>query len=129
MTFGNTLSAQKSIPSPDAKKHIGETIEVIGKIYNGKIKRDKTKPDSLYEILYLGANYPKEDFIIIIKMKSFKGDSLKLFAQNVKFEQNKEGEYKGSFANFSATGKIFLYEGKPAIMLKEDQIALLEPTD
>jgi hypothetical protein len=87
-------------------------------------------PDSLDEILYMGGLPPNEDFIIIIRLKNFKGDSVKLFNRDIDFNKNTSNPRRHvtivDDLVFGAKGKVFLYENKPAVRVHKDEFIIYE---
>lgn len=96
-----TASAQQEIKIEDARKHIGDSVKIYGKIYGGKYLEDaKDSPT----FLNLGGAYPNALLTVVIR-----SDARKLF------KKPPEEYYKG--ADVSVTGRIQMFNEKPEIIV------------
>lgn len=92
-------SAQATIAVKDAGKHLGQTVKICDKVYNGKfISASNTT------VLYLGDDYPNQALTVIISG-----------AGRGKFKGRPEIDDKGK--DFIVTGKLINYQGKPGIVI------------
>ncbi|HWZ17040.1 MAG TPA: hypothetical protein VNW95_17510 [Mucilaginibacter sp.] len=92
-------SAQATVAAKDAGKHIGQTVKICEKVYNGKfISVSNTT------LLYLGGDYPNQALTVIISG-----------AGRGKFKGRPEVDDKGK--DFIVTGKLINYQGKPGIVI------------
>ena len=97
--FSFNASAQATIAAKDAGKHIGQTVKICDKVYNGKfISVSNTT------LLYLGGDYPNQALTVVISG-----------AGRGKFKGRPEVDDKGK--DFTVTGKLINYQGKPAIVI------------
>jgi hypothetical protein len=97
--FSLKVSAQATIAAKDAGKHIGQVVTICDKVYNGKfISASNTT------VLYLGGDYPNQAFTVVING-----------AGRGKFKGRPEVDDKGK--DFTVTGKLINYQGKPAIVI------------
>ena len=93
--------SQGYIKCEDAKKHIGETISVCGKVYSGSfLEKSKTKPT----LLNMGAAYPDQMLTILVPLEYRKNFSVK----PEDFFIDKE---------ICVTGKIIDYKGRAEIII------------
>jgi hypothetical protein len=97
--FSFNASAQATIAAKDAGKHIGQTVKICDKVYNGKFISV-----SNITVLYLGGDYPNQALTVII---SGAGRST--------FKGRPEVDDKGK--DFTVTGKLINYQGKPGIVI------------
>ena len=100
MLFTYKVIAQTTVPAKDAAKHIGETVKICDKIFSGKVTTANTT------LLYFGGNYPKQTFTVVI-------DNV----NRSKFKDRPEIDYPGK--DFTVTGKLVNYEGKPGIIVTD----------
>jgi hypothetical protein len=128
--IANNALSQSSIPAKEAGKHIGEFINVHGDLYKSEIRSNKAAPDSASILLYLGDIKNSEPyFILIVKVNiNNKYDAPFIKAAERKF---KLGDYnlstaKKKPASFEADGKIFMFEGKPAISINSGDLSIDE---
>jgi hypothetical protein len=98
--FTYKVVAQTTIPAKDAAKHIGETVRICDKIFSGKVTTSNTT------LLYFAGNYPKQAFAVIINS-----------VDRSKFKDRPEIDYAGK--DFTVTGKLVNYEGKPGIIVND----------
>jgi hypothetical protein len=113
---------QSSIPAEEASKYVGEFKVVKGYAYYSEIRDNKDTSDSVYKIIHLsGTDHSKTDFIIIIKTR--KGSPVFTMLPN---KRDLKSIGKGVEFDIVAEGKIFLFEGKPAIKIKENGIHILQ---
>ncbi len=114
LLFGHTFTVMVG----DAAKHVGEHVIVEGRLYGGVVKPDAERPGFNTVLLYIGGgNYPNQKFTIIIKdTKSGSGSFAGHFAGKSVAELLTHEEY------LSAEGTIFIYEGKPAVEIKENEL-------
>lgn len=97
--FTFKASAQATIAAKDAGKHIGQTVKICDKVYSGKyISVSNTT------VLYLGGDYPNHALTVVISG-----------AGRGKFKGRPEVDDKGK--DFTVTGKLINYQGKPGIMI------------
>lgn len=95
------VSAQTTIPAKDAAKYIGKTVTICDKVFSGKL----LTPSNI-TLLYLGGNYPNQALTVIIKD-----------ADKNKFKGRPEVDDRGK--DFTVTGKLVNYEGKPGIVVSD----------
>lgn len=98
--FTYKVVAQTTVPAKDAAKHIGETVKICNKIFSGKVTTANIT------LLYFGGNYPKQLFTVIING-----------ADRSKFKGRPEIDYIGK--DFTVTGKLIDYEGKPGMIVND----------
>jgi hypothetical protein len=104
------LMAQR-VMALNAAKYMGEYMNVWGKVHGFELINDKKTI-----LLYLGADFPKQDFTIIIE------DNTK--NPVARRQERTIGEL------IIVYGKIFLYKGKPAIKMKDwEDVGFLRATD
>ena len=97
------ISAQNKIAIEEASKHIGETVMICDKIYQGKFIEDsKTQPT----FLKMGGVYPKHKITILINFKDRKN-----------FTDKPETYYVEK--DVCITGKIVEFKGKPQIIISK----------
>jgi hypothetical protein len=99
--FAVKASAQSTVSATDAAKHIGKTVTICEKVFNGK-----QIASSNITLLYLGGYYPNQALTVIIKD-----------ADKSKFKGRPEVDDKGK--DFSVTGQLITYNGKPAIVVND----------
>lgn len=128
----NKASAQNSnnrydLNINDAGKHIGEYKMVNGVLYKVEIRHDKANPDSASVLFYLHDTKHPSSYLINIFRVNIKGNT----PQANWFRNIKPGEVKPSKVipddyDAAAEGKIFIFEGKPAIRTKFEDMIILE---
>jgi len=119
--FGHTFT----VPVGDVARHIGEHVIVEGRLYGGSVKPDPGRPGFNTVLLYIGGgNYPDQKFTIIIKDTKTGSNT---FA--IKFANASVAGLLKSEEYISAEGKVFIYDGKPAVEIKEDDLGFLEFVD
>jgi TonB family protein len=98
-------------------KHIGELVSMSGCIIDGKIERYNSDPTEGYELLYMSGNDRKKpELVLIMKMHDLKNNKLKIFGSRI--------DFKGSpVCDYGVTGKLFLYQGLPAILMDENDLS------
>jgi hypothetical protein len=113
LLFGHTFT----VVVGDAGQHIGEHVIVEGRLYGGIMNPDPGKPGFNTVSLYIGGgNYPNQKFTILVK--EIKADS-NSFA----------GRFTGTPARelyLSAEGTVFIYNGKPAVEIKDENLGVLK---
>lgn len=97
------LSAQTKIAVEDASKHIGETVIVCDKIYEGKLVKNSTKQTA---VLKMGNSNSDHKLTIIIKPENQKN-----FIDN-------PGDYYTD-KDVCVTGRVIQSNGKPAIVISK----------
>lgn len=106
---GVKSSAQTTIPTKEAAKHINEKVVVTDKVYGAKYFSN-----SGMTLLDLGGSHPNELVTVMIK-----GDDRK------KFKDAPDEALKGK--TISVTGQIIDYKGKPEIIVTDPaQIKIVE---
>jgi DNA/RNA endonuclease YhcR with UshA esterase domain len=93
---------QTKIELQDIAKHVGDTVQVEGKIFGVKTFPDNAKAPTL---LNLGADFPKQTLSVAV-FPSFKTD------ENVMPDER----FIGDIAII--TGKVELFKGKPQIAVR-----------
>jgi hypothetical protein len=112
----------------DVAQHIGETVMAEGRLYGGIVKPDPVSPNVKIEFLYMGGgNYPNQKLTVIINNASSNDE--KWLASLDKIDLNTQGQKISLNDIHSAKGKIFLYEGKPAIEIKSGELGSLASLD
>jgi hypothetical protein len=97
--FTFKASAQATIAAKDAGRHMGQVVTICDKVYNGKfISASNTT------VLYLGGDYPNQALTVVISG-----------AGRGKFKGRPEVDDKGK--DFTVTGKLINYQGKPGIVI------------
>jgi hypothetical protein len=94
--------AQTKINLQDVSKHIGDSVQVEGKVFGVKTFSDNSAAPVL---LNLGADFPQQ-LLTIAVFPTYKTES-----QNMPTEKD-----KGALATVS--GKIELYRGRPQIVVR-----------
>jgi len=120
----NEALSQSNILADQANKHIGEVDTVQGNFHHGELR--KILPDSAVEFFYLSsAIHTDATFIIIVKIdRSNYVSACKRFEKINKGRGAEDKDFK-----FFAIGKIFLYEGIPAMVVNYDDLIGLMPID
>ena len=122
ISFNQALS-QSYFRADSARSHIGEFREVRGHIFADNIRKYKSNPDSALCLLYFGnINNTKAVFVIVVKF-NIKNDPT--FSSVVHPTHNEIIKFDG----LSARGKIFLFEGLPAIKIDANELGFLEQID
>src|SRR5579872_7284499 len=96
--LGVNVFGQVTIAARAAGSHIGQTVTICDKVYDGK-----ALPAESATVLYLGGYYPHQLLTVIIKN-----------ADRKKFKGRPDVDDKGK--DFTVTGKLISYNGKPAIV-------------
>ena len=89
-----------TIAAKDIAKFIYKSVITSGHIVNTKIEADNTT------LLYVGADYPNQDFIIVIESKNRRNFDLPDF-------RNRKKDIK-------VTGKVIEYKGQVAIVISDE---------
>jgi len=98
--FAFSTFSQKIIAAKDAARHIGQTVTITEKVYEGKIM------ESGLIILNIGGYEPKQLLTIVIEGKN-----------RSEFKGRPWEDYKGK--DITVSGKVVNYKGKPAIMVSD----------
>ena len=107
--FALKVSAQTTIATKDAAKHIGEKITVCDKVFGTKL----ITPSNI-TFLDLGGFHPNELLTIVIKGED-----------RSKFSGQPEVDYKGK--DVCITGTVIDFKGKPEIVLTDPNQIKLNP--
>ncbi len=123
--FNKKHIAPPRINANDASKHIGETRQVAGYIFKIETRKPKTYPDSALVVFHLNNdNKLDKDFIILIRISTKKDTAFINLIKKIRQNMNKPKD--PGFAGYAAAGKIFLFEGKPAVMIKSGDLGFLD---
>ena len=105
------LSAQQKVELKDVARHIGDSVIVCGKIYGGKYLGSASNQPTF---LNMGAAYPNQPLTLVIWGAGRKGFSY-------------IPEKKLNNKNVCVKGKIYVFKGKPQIVIKDEkQITIQE---
>lgn len=94
----------KRITAVKAAQHIGERVNVVGKVYGFN-----EAPDAKTTLVYLAATAPQQQFTIIVEDNTSVGEDLAPVQHFAKRLLNQTA---------SVVGTIVTYQGKPAIRMK-----------
>ncbi len=124
-------SAQDAPPeevlSKDAWKHVGSTVIVYDYDYQYEYRPNKQYPDSAMVIIHLGK---PSQFTMITHKLNLKDKLQRKIADEFKKISGKEVSNKpprGS--SIGGYGKVFVYEGRPAMIISPDNFVIREPVD
>jgi len=114
----------------DASKHIGEYKIVKGVVYKVEIRHDKRNPDSAKVLFYLRDTKNPISYLIKIIKVNIKGNTLQAnWFKNIKAGEvnySAETSHTGDYDYWNAEGRIFLFEGKPAILTDFNDLGIIE---
>lgn len=126
-TFFYHVNAQP-IPANEAGKYINQVIEVAGYAYYGELLKNSSTPDQSFLLIYLsGTRHSRADFTLIVKINSKDWDNPKI--QKLQQKHVLENLVSTSPFDLAASGRIILFEGKPAVEINEDELRILQPLD
>lgn len=114
----------------DARKHIGEYKIAKGTVYKVEIRHNKLNPDSASVLFYLRDTKHPSSYLINIFRVNIKGNTQQanwyknIKAGEVKFSKKISDDY-----DWEAEGRIFIFEGTPAIIMNFNDIRILEPVE
>ena|ERR1700733_12472419 len=100
LLLAGTSTAQTTIPAGSVTKHVGETVTVCEKVFDGKLITA-----SNITLLDLGGYNPRQELIVMIPGSDKR-----------KFRGRPEVDYDGQ--DVTVTGKVVMYKGKPAIVVQ-----------
>ena len=103
--FALKLHAQQKIELNDIAKHIGDSVQVCGKIFGGKYLESASNQPTF---LNMGAAYPKEQLTLVIW-------------GSVRKKISYIPEKKLGNKNICVKGKVEVFKGKPQIVIKEEK--------
>lgn len=108
--FAYKASAQTTVAVKNAAKHIGQTVKICDKVFDGKLITS-----SNITLLNIGENASQQLTIMIPA------------ADRAKFKGKPEIDYRGK--DIIVTGKLATYKGKPEIIVsdpKQIKIVLMD---
>lgn len=126
------LFAQNRILAHEAYRHVGEVKEVYGDVYKVELRNYHTTPDSALALLYFNDPYdPKRIFTILMKINLGRDSNVVKWIRSIRVPiqstvmKPKSNEYD----RMGAKGKIFIFEGKPAIRIAYSDLTIPEAVD
>ncbi|HTH82182.1 MAG TPA: hypothetical protein VL490_04580 [Mucilaginibacter sp.] len=129
------IFAQANIWADEASKYYGKSKLVEGYFYHLEFRENAAHPDSAIELIYLsGPNHKAADFVNVVKIRIVKREGAKITTTYAVIDLEKVNKEKRDVLwrkrpDSAAKGKIVWFEGKPAIINKEEDIVVLEPID
>lgn len=109
--FSASSNAQQKVELKDIGKHMGDSVQVCGKIYGGKYLESASNQPTF---LNMGAAYPNQPLTLVIWGATRK---------KLSFIPEKKLEHK----NICVRGKLDVFKGKPQIVIKDEiQITIIE---
>lgn len=124
--------AQNCILAHEAYQHVGEIKEVFGDVYKAELRHYHATPDSALALVNFNDPHdPKRIFTILMKINLGWDSNVIKWIRSIRvpvqstIAKSKSNEY----ARMSAEGKIFLFEGRPAIRVAYNELMIPEAVD
>lgn len=126
------LFAQNRILAHEAYRHVGEVKEVFGDVYKAELRNNHATPDSALALLYFNDPYdPKKIFTILMKINLQRDSNIVKWIRSIRvpIQSTVTKPKSNEYDRMGAEGKIFLFEGKPAIRISYSDLMIPEAVD
>lgn len=124
--------AQNRILAHEAYRHIGEFKEVFGDVYKAELRHYHATPDSALALLYFNDPHdPKRIFTIIMKISLQRDSNIVTWIRSIRvpMQRNITKPKSNEYDRMGAEGKIFIFEGNPAIRIAYNDLMIPEAVD
>lgn len=121
--------AQNRILAHEAYQHVGEFKEVFGDVYKAELRHYHAIPDSALALFYFNdPQDPKKNFTILMKINFRRDSNIVKWIRSIRvpIQSSLRKPKSNEYDHMGAAGKIFLFEGKPAIRIACNDLMIPE---